>query len=541
MPGLDDLVPPDEPIDDAPGIPMDEIDDDYYDEDDIGAPFMETGPPYMETGGFGPTRTYAPPPSSDRRSPIFQHSEQFPRATQLQVYHMEEGRPYSVGKIGIGATEADLIAKFRGACPGQFVLRPIDDLGNFLGEGTTLTISPHHRKLQEGANGTPPAGDGDPGMGMLLQVLRDRDRELDRSNTRLETERREMQGLLAAERAMLRDQMNEIASERVAMASQASSTTASISERMLEGKAADHRETFAAMTQLFQHTNSMMQEMIQWQAQAHQQAMERTKNDQQFTLERMLVHQDRESDRERSRQKEQRQVSDMARENDRAHYRALAEMNQRQGGIGGAKKMLSEFGLTPKDLFDALKGGEGGDTTIGQTLVGVLGEVAKSFANASGEAAKAQAREQTKQVQIAAATQNPQPQLEASDEDFLDEDFDEFEAVEPDQAPSVGSPPEVLAAFREAPRPGADALPLPVQKVARRAARAMVAEIVGAPSSEWADIITRTVLASPQLIQYARVSTIRKVLVEAGASGLEDQIIQVIDGSGLVPSDIPRN
>tara|TARA_Y100000310_G_scaffold65827_1_gene61263 strand:- start:846 stop:1055 length:210 start_codon:yes stop_codon:yes gene_type:complete len=69
----------------------------------------------------------------------------------------------------------------------------------------------------------------------------------------------------------------------------------------------------------------------------------------------------------------------------------------------------------------------------------------------------------------------------------------------------------------------------------------MVAEIVGAPSSEWAEIITRTVLASPQLIQYARVSTIRKVLVEAGASGLEDQIIQVIDGSGLVPSDIPRN
>jgi hypothetical protein len=379
---------------------------------------------------------------------------------------------------------------------------------------------------------------------LLMSVMQERERQISAKESRIESELRRQERQMQEQRSLIQDERADIAAERVAMASQASSTTAAISERQLEAASQHHRETFTAMTQLFQNTNSMMQQMIQWQGQNHEQAMERARNDQQFALDRATASQERERERDRSRAKEAAVIAGQARENDRAHFRAVTELQQNNGTLGGAKKLLNEFGLTPSDLFTALKGGDGDSSGTGSAIIGVLGDVAKSFAAASGEAAKAQAEAQVKQLEIASAAQGRTARLPApQDEDFLDVEYydDEvgFEAPAPEAPAVAGSPPDVLAAFR-APPPTIT-LDLAVQKKARNGLRQLVQRVSTAPSSEWETIITLGVGSTPEIYEYVKAVTIRKALVEAGATnGLDSQIIDAIDRTGLVPAEVPR-
>jgi len=539
MSGLSDMVPPEpDSGEELDGIVIDDLGDEY-DEGFEMPPFRHTAAPEL--------RPYEEPQQRIHTSPLFQHAEQFPRAVQLRVYHLQEGVPHSVGKVGLGATEDELIAKFRSACPGKFVLRPIDDIGNYMGSEFTHTVSAHHTALvnQSADSAQRSAGSS---TDVLMEVMRERERQIAAKESRLEAELRLQDQRLQDQRLLIQDERAEIAAERVAMASQASSTTASISERQLEAASQHHRDTFTAMTQLFQNTNSMMQQMIQYQAQNHEQAMERARNDQQFALDRAQSSQERERERDRSRSKEARQMAEQARENDRRHFRAVTELQQNNGTIGGAKKLLGEFGLTPSDLFQALKGGDGDSQSTGSAIVGVLGDVAKSFAQASADAAKAQAEAQSKQLDLVAAHQQQNPQIAPPrDEEFLDVDFgyydDEDEPEESQQtAPpssSAGSPPEVLAAFRE-PQAVLE-VDLTVQKKARNGIRKLVQRIGSSPSSEWGSLITAGIVETPEIYEYVQAVTIRRALVEGGATnGLDQQIIEAIDRTGLVSSEIPR-
>lgn len=508
--------------------------DDYYDEEIEEEPRRPMPPP-----SYRPM----PSPARPRTSPLFQHAEQFPQATQFRVYHLNEGQPHSVGVIAIDANEEEFIRKFLSACPGKFVLRPVDDQGNYLGSEFTHTVSPHHPALSSGLQvGAPqPSTSTD----MVVELMREREALMAEKERRLEAEIRRREQAQARERQLIQNQRDELAAERVAMAAQASTTTASISERQLEAVAEQHRETFAAMGQLFQNTNSMMQQIIQWQAQNHQQSMDRAKTDQQFALDRERQAQERERDRERQRAKESRQVAEQARENDRSHYRALAELHQNQSSLGGAKKLLNEFGLKPADLFSALKGGES-EAGTGSAIISVLGDVAKSFAAASGEAAKAQAEAQTQQLALAAQLQQ-NGAMEAEPDGYIDADYDDEDdfidepAAVASPPPTSGSSPDVLAAFRESPSPEQISLPLAVQKKARVVARQLVQSLQSAPSSDWEDLIMQTVVSTPELREYVKAVSIRKALIEGGATnGLDDQVISIIDQSGLVPADIPR-
>ena len=538
MTGLSDFVEPEiEGPDDMEGISLDDLggnfDSELDDDDGYRAPPPELRPMHAS--------------SAVRSSPLFQHADQFPAATQFRVYHLQEGQPHSVGVIAIDANESEFIHKFHSACPGKFVLRPVDEMGNYLGSEFTHTVSPHHPALEASTSGSPMAPLGRDPSEILMEVMRERERQIAAKEARLEAELRRRDQQISMERAAIQEERADVASERVAMASQASATTATISERQIEATRDAGREQFQAMAQLFQNTNGMMQQVMQYQSQNHEQAMERAKNDQQFALERFQQSQERERERERIRGKEARLVAEQARENDRAHFRAVTELQANNGSIGGAKKLLNEFGLTPSDLFQALKGSDGESPSTGSTLIGVLGEVAKSFAKASGDAAKAQAEAQAKQLEAVAAMQQHNPQLVSRDQggfvdsEYLDEeeDYEDFETLEPAPQDLGGSPPEVLAAFRADPSPVA--LDLGTQKKARKALRVLVQEVGGSPSSDWQGIITARVIQTPEILEYVRAVTIRKALVEAGAAnGLDSHIIQAIDESGLVPTDIPR-
>jgi hypothetical protein len=539
MSGLSDFVDPEtDGTDEMEGVSLDDLggsfDSEYEEEEGFAVPPPELRP--MHTS------------SAVRSSPLFQHADQFPAATQFRVYHLQEGQPHSVGVIAIDANESEFIGKFHSACPGKFVLRPVDELGNYLGSEFTHTVSPHHPALGASISGSSVAPLGRDPSEVLMEVMRERERQIATKEARLENELRRRDQQISMERAAIQEERADVAAERVAMASQASATTATISERQIEATRDAGREQFQAMAQLFQNTNGMMQQVMQYQSQNHEQAMERAKNDQQFALERFQQAQERERERERVRAKEGRLVAEQARENDRAHFRAVTELQQNNGTLGGAKKLLNEFGLTPADLFQALKGSDGESQSTGSTLIGVLGEVAKSFAKASGDAAKAQAEAQARQLETVAAMQQGNPQLVSHDQggefvdaEYLDEeeDYEDFDSPGADPQNPRGSPPEVLAAFRAEPSPVA--LDLGIQKKARKALRVLVHDVAGASSSDWAGIITARVVQTPEILEYVRAVTIRKALIEAGASnGLDTQIIQAIDESGLVPADILR-
>jgi len=523
-----------ESTDETDGISLDELGgedfDDYF-EDEQPERTATVVPP-----SFRPVNHSA----SVRTSPMFQHAEQFPSATQYRVYHLNEGQPHSVGVIAIDATEAEFIQKFRSACPGKFILRPVDEVGNYLGGEFTHQVSPHHPSLEglTSAEKTESRNDGD----LMLTVMQQLEQRMEAKERRFEQELRRKESQYERERDLIQQQRDELAAERVAMAAQASATTANISERQLEAVANQHQEAFAAMGQLFQNTNSMMQQMIQWQAQNHQQAMERAKSDQQHALDRERQAQERERERERARAKESRLLAEQARENDRAHFRAITEMQQNNSTLGGAKKMLNEFGLKPVDMLKVFQQGEG-DPSTGNTLISVLGDVAKSFASASGEAAKAQAQAQTQQLALAAQMQGqqiePQPEQSFIDADYDEDDeeyFDEPIQPQPDQA---GSSPEVLAAFREPET--SSSLPLSVQKSARMSIRKLVSELAKSASDEWQGKVIAAVTTNLDIVEYIREKTIRAALIEGGAkNGLENHIIDAINATGLVPDDIPR-
>ena len=524
----------------ADGISLDDLGgddfDDYFDPDEgeEAAPHSTVVSPSYRSSSPGP---------SVRSSPLFQHAEQFPAATQYRVYHLNEGQPHSVGNIAIDATEAEFIEKFKSACPGKFILRPVDEVGNYLGGEFTHQVSQHHPNLGGGGPivENNKRGDGD----LMVTLMQQLEHRMEAKERRFEQELRRKEDQNERERDAIQQQRDEMAAERVALASQASATTANISERQLEAVANQHQEAFAAMGQLFQNTNSMMQQMIQWQAQNHQQAMERAKSDQQHALDRERQAQERERDRERSRSKESRMIADQARENDRAHFRALTELQQNNSGLGGAKKLLKELDMKPTDVLKLFQQGEG-DPTTGSTLISVLGDVAKSFASASGEAAKAQAQAQTQQLALAAQMQHQgeQPHAEPTfidaeyDDDQIEADF--YEEPEQEEAQPSGSSPEVLAAFRDNAQ-AMSTLPLEVQKSARIAIRKLVKSLSVSASDEWQSKVVGAVTQNLEIIDYIREKTIRQALIEGGAKdGLQDQILDAINATGLVPADIPR-
>lgn len=486
-------------------------------------------------GGMRPV-SQAPTGRGISASPLFQQAAQFPQATQLGVYKLEEGRPYSLGSVGLNATQEEFIKKYASSCPGQFLLRPMDDIGGFLGDEFTYNVHEGHPGLAETDEATIPGGFQGDASGVAFDLLREQI-----MTARMEQSR--LRETIEAERQVLAEERSEIAQERVAMASQAANAVASQTERQMAYSNDQANQMITTLTGIFQQQQTQTQQMMAFQGQAHEQLMERMRAQDTEDRSRREDQQDREREVARRDEKGRRHDQEVTMQREREYHLRLRDIEKSNSGLGAVKKILGDFGMEPKDVFSKLMDGGGQETGMGTAIVGAVADVAKSFAANAAEAAKSQAEVQQRQIEMAALLQSQQeggfrPEEEEEYLELPDHAEDQPEELQ------VGSPASVLDAFREGP-PSAPSqgpgLPIQVQKRARIGVRNLVKNLAGSPEPEWAAQVTTAVTSRPEILDYIRVHTIRRALLEGGAAPeLAAAIISAINQTGLVPSDIPR-
>ena len=287
------------------------------------------------------------------------------------------------------------------------------------------------------------------------------------------------------------------------------------------------------------------------QSQAHEQLMERMRAQDAEDRHRRDEMAERERDKAAQTVKEKRHEAEATIQREREHHLRMRELEKQSSGFGAMKKMLSEVGLSPKDLIEKLMDNGGtSDPGMGSAIVGAVADVAKSFAANAAEASKAQAAVQQRQIEVSAILQSQQQQPDYGDEDDELEDIEipEFE-TEPEDI-QRGSSPEILAHFRtekaaqNEPDPRTEAiqsLPLQAQKKARLSARKLVKQMRTSDPNDWTGLIAAELTTCRELLAYIRLASIRQTLLEAGADAdFANQVIQAMDDSGIVPADIPR-
>jgi hypothetical protein len=82
-------------------------------------------------------------------------------------------------------------------------------------------------------------------------------------------------------------------------------------------------------------------------------------------------------------------------------------------------------------------------------------------------------------------------------------------------------------------------LPLSAQKSARMALRRLIATLKGRQEGEWLTLVAQAISNEPTVYHYAKAVSMRRALVEAGASDdLATRVIILARDSGLVPGDM---
>ena len=103
-----------------------------------------------------------------------------------------------------------------------------------------------------------------------------------------------------------------------------------------------------------------------------------------------------------------------------------------------------------------------------------------------------------------------------------------------------GAVPPAGVAPDEKPAPNCS-MPMPAQRAARNAIRALVRNIRSTPAEKWAEAVAVAVQNEMAIYGYCSQVTIRYALKEGGADDLlAEKMIAAIDASGLVPADLPR-
>jgi hypothetical protein len=532
-------------LDEMTGTDGEGLSTNFYDDYDDEPESAPVASPVSNIGRGRPT-PHGGTPRGMQSSPLFQQADMFPRANQLEVYKMEDGRPYSLGNIGLNATQPEFIRKYAKSCPGQFILRPVDSLGAALGEEFTLNIHETHPSLQAAASPVDAAmAQGPESSHLAFDLLRGELEAARRQHELLRTQ-------LEDERRILAEERSEVAAERVAMASQAANAVSNQHQRQMAYANEQSNQMITTLTSVFQAAQAQQQQSMALQSQAHEQLMERQRAQDAEDRQRRDESAEREREKARREAKEKRVESEMSLQRERDYHLRLREIEKQGSGLGAMKKILNDFGMTPKDVLDkVMDNGGGSDPGMGSAIVGAVADVAKSFAANAAEASKAQAAVQQRQIEVSAllqAQQNQPDYLEDEDDDMPDIDAPPFE-IEADE-PHQGTSPEILAHFRSENPPknaGPDqnaqvsALPLQTQKKARISARKLVKQMSGTEPGEWTAIIAGELAVCRELLDYIYVASIRSTLLEAGAGqDFANQIIQHIDDSGIVPADIPR-
>lgn len=124
------------------------------------SPYAPPGP----SGQIQGTTTYANihgataamAPGRPVTAPMMASASQFPSATQWRVWKMDNGRPWGLGEIDIQCSESDFIARFLDSMPKPgtnmiFMLRPLDIMGQELGQQIPYPISGEHPGIVQAA------------------------------------------------------------------------------------------------------------------------------------------------------------------------------------------------------------------------------------------------------------------------------------------------------------------------------------------------------------------------------------------------------
>ena len=167
---------------------------------------------------------------------LFVQASGHPTVNQLRVWRIENGVPVGLGAIDATASEDDLVREFAEAMPrvgegkAVFKIRPIDGDGREMGMEASIIIGEHHAALQRqrrvvaaGAASVHPAPIG---SSLPTDVLRLMERAIDQSRSSLD-----------AERDRSRELMDQIADERMNVASNATTSIQAMSEKMLDAEA----------------------------------------------------------------------------------------------------------------------------------------------------------------------------------------------------------------------------------------------------------------------------------------------------------------
>ena len=167
---------------------------------------------------------------------LFVQAAGHPTVNQLRVWKIENGRPVGLGAIDANASEDDLVREFRDAMPkpgegsAMFKVRPLDGDGREMGMEAPVNIGEHHAALQRIRRA---AAQG-PGVGQIAfpqntlptDILRLMERTIDQTRQSLDEER-----------IRSRELMEQVANERMGVASNATASIQTMTEKMLDSEA----------------------------------------------------------------------------------------------------------------------------------------------------------------------------------------------------------------------------------------------------------------------------------------------------------------
>jgi len=501
---------------------------------------------------------------------LLSHAAAFPGCEQLRVWRVDEGRPLGLGTIGRDASEEELVAKFgqamldRSGNPkgGRFLIRPVDGEGRYLGQEFRINIDQYHESLQgytgtrvKESNGT---NAGSEVMALLHTLLsqqqqdkveeRRRDHEQKVEERRRDHERTE---------SLLRER-EEMAAERVALASNAATGVQSVAERMMGQEVARQAEVSTMIQGIFSQTIAQTTAAADRERERAEAALQRQREEARIAAEQQRIRWEQERERDRQWLEERRLAMDRdrdernedadRRERQREHAAELSMQRERdhaermaglqlKSGLGGLEGILKTFGSSPRDALDWFRenmSGKNESEGIGPALIKGATEVAKSLGEAASQQAQVQSQAREMEDEEAVLMQQQLMQQQMAQQRQL---------AGPQQNPAQGQQRGPLVTpppAPQAPHPAAG-LPLPVQRKARKAIASLVARLRAEPEPQWEGVITLGVLQNPAVIEYIKATTVRGAVMEGGAdAAFAAKIVQAIDSSGLVPPTIPR-
>jgi hypothetical protein len=273
---------------------------------------------------------------------LFAQQALFPQVTQLRCWKLENGVPTGIGVIDANASEEDFVQKFKSAMPklGQgsfkFKMRPLDIDGRELGQEITIAISEHHSAL--GNSTTPMSGVVHASMSKsqaeqetmtrMIEMLKE---TLGHSQSALEEERRRTATLL-----------EQMAQERIDLASNTASGIQVISERMMDADAKRHDAMLRQEQQRNQQVQDNMatffqsqQEMTQSEKRRQEQEFKRQQEREQSFNQMLLQMEKERSERDRQmlegqKERELTQFQMMLEQERARRDREMQEFRERQ-------------------------------------------------------------------------------------------------------------------------------------------------------------------------------------------------------------------